>query len=1186
MASKSLMSEFSSGIAQLKMDMVPRQLLLDCEENVGRLKRQLQDALTNQDSEVTVAAHTLQAQLRAVQKQQKTTEDQLNRSIARERDLRDQLVSSDVMTVMSQLRRENKDLRAQNESLSEAATKGQESEAMLILIRNKLEASQEELLRTRAGSSLEKQSTKEEVAALKKALDLAQIDMINCEHVLRREKEMQEAIKRSAEQLNEKDKQILDMQDEVDRAVSALSAANGDARAKGAKATDIERELRNEQKRAEEAIMLQNETEKANVKQLQTVSSLQQQLEHAQESFKKLSQRLQEAELELSSANKKLRLLEENSTRDAGSLSSQLREMQSKMENTRESSRQAEEENRATREDLRKELHKTESEGKHLREVLRKERDLLEKMMREHSAKESEYTEQRQRFEAQATRREMAMQTRLQSAEKELDALRMTSVPESKLRLLQEQFNMERDQLQQRLDMALQDVTRAEQQKTISLRSLEQSLANLSTEAEIASSKIRSLEWKLQEAEETSGCERKARLVAADQLRVFKGALEGRTFQPQSSDIKLTKVAQAAMELVGDTSRVFQSIQKQMADTSRERLDGQPRTALGIVVVENTVEMTVPGSPAEVCGMISAGDEILAVDGKAVQGHGIMSALRGDDLIGGVVSVMVRKQLSKEVLEVHLPRTDIVVVQQRQSIMEDLVQFSAQAVQAGDSHQPGVLGDRLDKILAGMKALEQLDITVQYKLCMQVMELRKGFNLGIQNAWQAVKQVDDAHQQAHALQDHTEQALREQLSKRDGQSALDTGQAHAHGMAHAAANTSNLHAQIQNLGRETSRLQNELSAKAMLLAEAKHDAQRLREALLHSEEKVIVFEEGQRSMRGTVMDLEEQLADAVSEMIQFPYAVAVGINVEWNATMRDGMTRTKLDAQLREDISGALRIPKNAVSTVCYHRDEGHVMAVIKFCSVMPSGGTVESGLRTAKALASQFLEQVEDVGSGLRDGPLGALLKESVLQGPISESTATAIRKSTLDMQTDDGWVQDELVRMGELVKRSEDRARAAVEVGQSETEKLILENLALEQAASLATKEGAEESAKRAQQGVMREQLVDMAELRRKHLVEEEDWERAMKTKEYEIAVLKEQMNANLVRDSGVKSDKEKGYEIARSVQDAYHKLQIAAAQMRELVEPEVQACITTLNNVESEMAFFHAYQMRALQIASSMG
>ena len=56
-------------------------------------------------------------------------------------------------------------------------------------------------------------------------------------------------------------------------------------------------------------------------------------------------------------------------------------------------------------------------------------------------------------------------------------------------------------------------------------------------------------------------------------------------------------------------------------------------------------------------------------------------------------------------------------------------------------------------------------------------------------------------------------------------------------------------------------------------------------------------------------------------------------------------------------------------------------------------------------------------------------------------------------------------------------------------------------------------------------------------------------------------------------------------KQVQDSFHKLQVAATQMRELVEPEVKACITTLNNVESELGFFHTYQMRTLQIAKSV-
>jgi hypothetical protein len=189
--------------------MVPRQLLLDSQDTVERLRRQLDEALATQDSEVNVAVHTLQAQLRAVQKQQKAAEAQLNRSMAREKELREQVVNADVMSAMSSLRNENKELREQNDKLSEQATKGQEGEAQLIVLRNKLEASREELQRVRSGNELELQSTRMEVAALKKALQQAEIDQIRSEQVLRREKEMQETIDRFAAQLNEKDRQVL-----------------------------------------------------------------------------------------------------------------------------------------------------------------------------------------------------------------------------------------------------------------------------------------------------------------------------------------------------------------------------------------------------------------------------------------------------------------------------------------------------------------------------------------------------------------------------------------------------------------------------------------------------------------------------------------------------------------------------------------------------------------------------------------------------------------------------------------------------------------------------------------------------------------------------------------------------------------------------------------------------------------
>jgi chromosome segregation ATPase len=194
------------------------------------------------------------------------------------------------MSAMSSLRNENKELREQNEKLSEQATKGQEGEAQIIVLRNKLEASREELQRVRSGNELELQSTRMEAAALKKALQQAEMDQIRSEQVLRREKEMQETIDRFVAQLNEKDRQvmqccspashvrtriahltqvptpnhprlraqILELQDELDRASSTVAASTGEAHSRGEKVADLERRLRHEKNRSEEVICIQD----------------------------------------------------------------------------------------------------------------------------------------------------------------------------------------------------------------------------------------------------------------------------------------------------------------------------------------------------------------------------------------------------------------------------------------------------------------------------------------------------------------------------------------------------------------------------------------------------------------------------------------------------------------------------------------------------------------------------------------------------------------------------------------------------------------------------------------------------------------------------------------------------------------------------------------------------------------
>ena len=116
--------------------------------------------------------------------------------------------------------------------------------------------------------------------------------------------------------------------------------------------------------------------------------------------------------------------------------------------------------------------------------------------------------------------------------------------------------------------------------------------------------------------------------------------------------------------------------------------------------------------------------------------------------------------------------------------------------------------------------------------------------------------------------------------------------------------------------------------------------------------------------------------------------------------------------------------------------------------------------------------------------------------------------------------------------VIRAETRAQQASEARQAETEALRLENVNLLAKAAEAMKQGTAQNVKAVQRDLTLQHQVEMSELRRKHAVDIEDWERALKTKEYENAVLKEQLNANEINDFEKKSEMEKGYEIARTV------------------------------------------------------
>jgi hypothetical protein len=109
----------------------------------------------------------------------------------------------------------------------------------------------------------------------------------------------------------------------------------------------------------------------------------------------------------------------------------------------------------------------------------------------------------------------------------------------------------------------------------------------------------------------------------------------------------------------------------------------------------------------------------------------------------------------------------------------------------------------------------------------------------------------------------------------------------------------------------------------------------------------------------------------------------------------------------------------------------------------------------------------------------------------------------------------------------------------------------------AAEAMKQGTAQNVKAVSRDLTLQHQVEMSELRRKHAVDIEDWERALKTKEYENAVLKEQLNANEINDFEKKSEMEKGYEIARTVRTSYtHNYPLATHVETSCARPPARA------------------------------
>eukprot|EP00960_Hanusia_phi_P028310 747314-Hanusia_phi.AAC.9 len=493
-----------------------------------------------QDSERTGEEHeksvvrSLQAQIKFLQNQHRTAEEQLNRSMQRERELREQAANADMMGLIAKLRRENKELRELSEETAQRLETLRGSETSCLTLQNRLDAAQEELARS-------KQYYQQEMKRLQGLMLLRTISLTrsNCSD---ENEELKEDLKKinHFEKLAESAKnrravreeraggllhvcvgverreQVREMAEARSKTNDMISNLNETSRETQRRASSLEEIIASMEKTHKDV-----ETENLNLrghndKLMAQVRELEDSLFESQNQTTRLSQRLQACDKEVKSIQEESKRAQEALKKETNELLHmvpprwgdnshltasqwQVEDLKTKHFETLEEYKTSESEWRRTREQLREEAREAEAENKKLRDQLRMEREKFEQSMKDHADAMTEQLDQRQKIEAAAGRREEALHRRLLSSEKELDALRSSSVPESKFRSLQQQLSEDKQLLLSQLDAAVSKASALESQRQAEREQLEQKLAATSADLEDVNKRMRALEKQVAE---------------------------------------------------------------------------------------------------------------------------------------------------------------------------------------------------------------------------------------------------------------------------------------------------------------------------------------------------------------------------------------------------------------------------------------------------------------------------------------------------------------------------------------------------------------------------------------------------------------------------------------------------------------------------------------------------------------
>jgi len=216
-----------------------------------------------------------------------------------------------------------------------------------------------------------------------------------------------------------------------------------------------------------------------------------------------------------------------------------------------------------------------------------------------------------------------------------------------------------------------------------------------------------------------------------------------------------------AVDVPGPSS--VQSGQRSSSPAPRQALVAKGGSTIGLSVYGTQIDYVVPGGPAHLSQKLDKDDEILVVDGVAVDFGNVVGCLQGTDVAGSKVSLRVRKHKTGEVADVQLTRVP-------KASMENLVfifQTITQLKQNGHNNEgyerssyppeAALSMDLVDRLVTLISAVEidrhNATVTLKKQFSQIYDDLRSHLQL-------AYDEIDVLRAQEHANSDYKEQCQR------------------------------------------------------------------------------------------------------------------------------------------------------------------------------------------------------------------------------------------------------------------------------------------------------------------------------------------------------------------------------------------------------------------------------------------